>query len=82
MPDRRIELEKVLLEYFEAIPRQKESNPPDLLEIYQRLDACALSLGLSGDERLRHFLESKSYRKAYEYLLSGKAAAGLCGGKQ
>ena len=61
-------LARTLDEYFDAVPRQKLPNPPDLLAIFARLDAFEKELDASYPAQLRHYLHSKSYRKAYLYL--------------
>ena len=47
-----------------------------LRSIFLTLDSLSSELAPQLDPRLRHFLESKSYRKAYDYL-SALSSAGL-----
>ena len=61
-------LAATLNEYLDAIPRQKLPNPPDLMEIFARLDAFEKELDSGYPAQLRHYLHQKSYRKAYLYL--------------
>jgi len=61
-------LARTLDEYLDAVPRQKEPNPPDLLAIFARLDAFETELDSSCPAQLRHYLHQKSYRKAHLYL--------------
>jgi hypothetical protein len=68
MPTAIDDLKAALLEYFDAIPRQKEPNPPDLLAIYTRLDELQAKLDASAPVDLRHYMHAKSYRKAWNFL--------------
>jgi len=63
-------LARTLDEYLDAVPRQKELNPPDLLAIFARLDAFEKEIesGAGYPAQLRHYLHQKSYRKAHLYL--------------
>ena len=59
-----------LQEYLEAVASQKAPNPPDLLPHCVRLEELETKFSSQIDPRLAHFLESKSYRKAHDYLAS------------
>ena len=59
-----------LQEYLEAVASQKAPNPPDLLPHCVRLEELETKFSSQIDPRLSHFLESKSYRKAHDYLAS------------
>jgi len=59
-----------LQEYLEAVASQKAPNPPDLLPHCVRLENLESEFSSQIDPRLAHFLESKSYRKAHDYLAS------------
>ena len=61
-------LAQTLDEYLAAVPRQQEPNPPDLMEIFARLDALELEVDTSYPAQLRHYLHQKSYRKAHLFL--------------
>jgi hypothetical protein len=61
-------LAQTLDEYLDAVPRQKLPNPPDLLEIFSRLDALEKEVDSTYPAQLRHYLFQKSYRKAHLYL--------------
>ena len=61
-------LVRTLDEYFDAVPRQKEPNPPDLLAIFARLDALQNEIDARYPAQLRHYLQQKSYRTAHLYL--------------
>jgi len=74
-------LARTLDEYLDAVPRQKEPAPPDLLAIFARLDALEHELDSSYPAQLRHYLHQKSYRKAHLYLQERDAEnlRGNCG---
>jgi hypothetical protein len=61
-------LNTTLEEYFKAVPRQQETNPPDLLAIFARLELITDKVDAAFPAQLRHYLHQKSYRKAYNYL--------------
>ena len=71
-------LGRTLDEYLAAVPRQQEPNPPDLLAIFEKLDALNASLDPSYPAQLRHYMHQKSYRKAHLYL-QGRDAENLRG---
>ena len=74
-------LARTLDEYLDAVPRQKEPNPPDLLAIFTRLDALEAEMDSSYPAQLRHYLHQKSYRKAHLFLQDrdGENLRGNCG---
>ncbi len=74
-------LARTLDEYLNAVPRQKEPNPPDLLAIFARLDALEAEIDSSFHPQLRHYLHQKSYRKAHLFLQDRDAEnlRGNCG---
>jgi hypothetical protein len=74
-------LAATLEEYLAAVPRQREANPPDLLELFARLDAIECELGAEVHPQLRHYMHQKSYRKAHLFLQDRDAenARGNCG---
>jgi len=74
-------LARTLDEYLDAVPRQKEPNPPDLLAIFARLDALEAEIDSGYPSQLRHYLRQKSYRKAHLYLQGrhGENLLGNCG---
>ncbi len=74
-------LARTLEEYLEAVPRQKEANPPDLLALFARLDAQEAEMDAGYPAQLRHYLHQKSYRKAHLYLQGreGENLRGNCG---
>lgn len=57
-------VERALMEYFEAIPRQKEQNPPDLMPILQKLIQLQKDYQGEMEPELRHFMQRQSYEKA------------------
>ncbi len=70
-PEQQAVLERLnaaLEEYFQAVPRQREANPPDLLAIFARLEMITDKVDNSFPAQLRHYLHQKSYRKAHLYL--------------
>jgi len=71
-------LARTLDEYLDAVPKQKEVNPPDLMAIFARLDALAAEIDSSYPAQLRHYLHQKSYRKAHLWL-QGRDAENLRG---
>jgi len=74
-------LVRTLDEYLAAVPRQKELDAPDLLEIFSRLDALEVEIDAGYPAQLRHYLHQKSYRKAHLYLQDRDAEnlRGNCG---
>jgi hypothetical protein len=71
-------LAATLDEYLDAVPRQREANPPDLLAIFAKLDALEAEMGPEVHPQLRHYLHQKSYRKAHIFL-EGRDAENLRG---
>jgi hypothetical protein len=59
---------QALQEYLLAVSAQKQPNPPDLIHHYVRLEQLESELSSQINPRLHHFLESKSYRKAHDFL--------------
>jgi len=80
-PEDMAPLKKTLEDYLDAVPRQQEPNPPDLMALFTRLDELELELGPRCSPQLRHYLHQKSYRKAHLYLqgLDAENARGNCG---
>ena len=68
-------------EYLDAVRRQKEADPPDLLAIFARLDTLDAEIDARYPAQLRHYLHQKSYRKAHLYLQGrdGENLRGNCG---
>lgn len=73
------EIKATLGEYLDAVPRQREPNPPDLLVLYARLDALNERLDTSMPASLRHYMHGKSYRKAWNFLQGIENLPGSCG---
>jgi hypothetical protein len=59
---------KALQDYLSAVSAQKHPNPPDLIPHCIRLEQLEGELASQINPRLHHFLESKSYRKAHDFL--------------
>ena len=74
-------LAQTLDEFLDAVRRQKEPNPPDLLVIFARLDSLEQEIDAGYPAQLRHYLHQKSYRKAHLYLqgLDSENVKGNCG---
>ena len=74
-------LHTALSDYFETISQGRAGSPDPawterLKSVSQNLDSLSSELSSRVDPRLAHFLESKSYRKAFEHL-SALASSGL-----
>jgi len=74
-------LHSALADYLDTVGQGRAGSPhpawTEKLKLsMQNLDSLSSELTPQLDPRLRHFLESKSYRKAYEYL-SALSSAGL-----
>jgi len=69
-------LHEALRDYLAAVAAQKTPHPPELAPFFVRLDSLEKEHAAHFDPRLSHFLESKSYRKAHDYLDS-LASSGL-----
>ena len=74
-------LHAALSDYLETVTQGKAGSPhpawtEKLKTSSQSLDSLSSELSPQLDPRLSHFLESKSYRKAYDYL-SALASSGL-----
>jgi hypothetical protein len=80
-PDVLARLAATLNDYLAAVPRQREPNPPDLMELFARLDALERELGADTHPQLRHYMHQKSYRKAHLFLQDRDAenTRGNCG---
>ena len=61
-------LAQTLDEYLDAVPRQKEPRPPDLMALFARLDALEHEMDSTFPAQLRHYMHQKSYRKAWLFL--------------
>jgi hypothetical protein len=61
---------KALHAYRSAVEAQKLPSPPDLIPHCLLLERLEAELAPQLNPRLHHFLESKSYRKAHDYLTS------------
>jgi molybdopterin-guanine dinucleotide biosynthesis protein A len=59
-----------LKNYLAAVATQKSSTPLDLVPHCIDLEKLHIALSPELHPQLQHFLESKSYRKAYEFLSS------------
>ncbi|NBS49755.1 MAG: hypothetical protein EBS97_03975 [Verrucomicrobia bacterium] len=59
---------QALQQYLTAVSAQKKPNPPDLIPHCLRLEQLEAEHASRISPRLHHFLESKSYRKAHDFL--------------
>lgn len=58
-----------LRELDRMVQSMKTAHPkPNLLPVFERLDALTAQLGPGGDPSLLHYLHKKSYEKARLYL--------------
>lgn len=68
-----------LLELEEKVAQMKTANPkPNLLPVFDRLDALARELPPGADPELLHFLHKKSYEKARMLLQGLETKKGSC----
>ena len=70
-----------LQELDRLVQTMRTANPkPNLLPIFERLDALTLELGAAADPSLLHYLRKKSYEKARVFLEGRDAenARGAC----
>ncbi len=68
-----------LLELEEKVAQMKTANPkPNLLPVFDRLDALARQLPPGTDPELLHFLHKKSYEKARMLLQGLETKKGSC----
>ena len=63
------EILSALRELEQGVRSMKTANPkPNLIPIFERIDALTGRLGSNGDPSLLHYLHKKSYEKALLYL--------------
>lgn len=62
------EIKHLLESYFAAVDSQSSTEPLDLAAPIAALDALSANPPSALPGRLRHYLESRSYRKAYAEL--------------
>jgi hypothetical protein len=62
------ELKETLRLYLDAVGRQQEQNPPDLISIWEKLDSIRDQFDSSAPAKLKHYLFTRSYRKAWDFL--------------
>lgn len=61
-------LKKCLEDYFEAVDSQKTNHPKELGSALLALEEFSQNINPAWPGRLKHYLESRSYRKAYAEL--------------
>lgn len=65
--------------YFAAVDSQKTDQPLDLGEPIAQLEIFSSQPPADFHPQLKHFLESRSYRKAWTWLQGEAPAKGSCG---
>jgi hypothetical protein len=70
---------KLLQDYLETVVNGATPGGPGLGDSLAGLDSLATDKEKVPDPKLRHYLERRSYGKAYEYIRSGVAEHGSCG---
>jgi|GEM_PF-874751 len=76
------ELETVrqdLVRYLEAVEATRAKRPAELSQAMYALEAHSKNPSPSLPAPLRHYLESRSYRKAWEWIQGQTPAKGSCG---
>jgi hypothetical protein len=61
-------LRAALQTYYDAIEAQRNGQPANLAEAVMELERFSTHPDPSLPPQLRHYLESRSYRKAWEFL--------------
>lgn len=73
---------QALTELDAAIKSLPTAQPkPNLLALFARIDALAEQLPRTTDPELLHFLQRKSYEKAWAKLEGRVPTRGACGGR-
>ncbi|MEM9445149.1 MAG: hypothetical protein AAGA18_07325 [Verrucomicrobiota bacterium] len=78
MDDSLAVLKDALKNYIDGAAAQKSDDPPDLRPIFAELDEAEKQALPFAPPRLKHFLEGKSYKKAYQFLCGGTPEKGSC----
>lgn len=65
--------------YLEAVEATQAKRPADLSKAVYALEAHSKNPSPALPAPLRHYLESRSYRKAWEWLQGQTPAKGSCG---
>jgi hypothetical protein len=79
MPQTLENLKEVLRGYYEAIDSQQSAQPIDLAIPIKQLETFSLNPPSEFHPQLRHYLESRSYRKAWTWLQGESPEKGSCG---
>lgn len=75
-----ISLKTALEAYFDAVVSQKTDQPQDLMPSILKLDELSAHLPSTLHPQLKHYLQNKSYRKAYDFLQGeSNIEKGSCG---
>lgn len=72
------DLKTILASYYEAIESQKTQQPLDLAVPMGHLETLSLHPPSDLHPQLRHYLESRSYRKAWTWVQGESPEKGSC----
>jgi hypothetical protein len=72
-------ISKALADYFEAVKATQANQPADLASAVTALEAHSQNPPAGLPAPLKHYLESRSYRKAWEWIHGQTPAKGTCG---
>lgn len=72
-------LRQDLARYLEAVEATQAKRPADLSSAVYALEAHSKHPSPALPAPLRHYLESRSYRKAWEWIQGQTPAKGSCG---
>ncbi|NJK90679.1 MAG: hypothetical protein HC904_01910 [Blastochloris sp.] len=71
-------LKQTLELYFQAVDSQKSAQPLDLTQPVLALEKLSQEPHPSWHPQLRHYMESRSYRKAWTWLQGSLPEKGSC----
>ena len=72
-------IRKALADYFDAVKATQAKQPADLASAAAALEAHSQNPPSHLPAPLKHYLESRSYRKAWEWINGQTPAKGTCG---
>jgi hypothetical protein len=72
-------LRQDLARYFDAVTAQKEGRAVDLAGAVLALESHSKHIDPSLPAPLKHYLESRSYRKAWDWIQGQPLEKGSCG---
>jgi hypothetical protein len=73
------DLKAALSSYYQAIESQKSAQPLDLSPAITQLEIFSNNPPTHFHPQLRHYLESRSYRKAWAWIQSDSPSPANCG---